>query len=157
MLPHVEVGLMREGVKPMRQFSKTVSISAMPTKVWQVLADVDTWPQWTKSVTSAERVNQNVMALGAQVRIVQPKLTPAVWTVTDWQPEQSFTWISKNPGVTVTARHQIVPTSEGCQVILTIHFGGLLGGVIGLLMGRLTSEYMAMEANGLKQRAEASV
>jgi uncharacterized protein YndB with AHSA1/START domain len=138
----------------MRQFSKTVSISAPPAVVWRILADVDAWPQWTKSVTSVERVKQNTMASGAQVRIVQPKLKPAVWTVTDWQPEQSFTWISKNPGVTVTAGHLIIRTSEGCDVVLTIHFGGMLGGLVGLFAGRLTSEYMALEANGLKHRAQ---
>ncbi|MDB5345748.1 MAG: hypothetical protein JWP89_4125 [Schlesneria sp.] len=124
--------------------------------MWQVLADVETWPQWTKSVRSVQRLDQTAMSLGSKVRIEQPKLKPAVWTVTIWEPEQSFTWVSKSPGVTVTAGHQIVPTSEGCRVILTIHFGGLLGGVIGLLMGRLTSEYMAIEANGLKHRAEAA-
>lgn len=138
----------------MRQFSKTISIAATPSAVWRVLADVDAWPQWTKSVTSVERLNQQSMALGTQVRIVQPKLKPAVWTVTEWQAEKSFTWVSKNPGVTVTAGHEIVRTSAGCDVVLTIHFGGLLGGVIGLLVGRLTNEYMTMEANGLKHRAE---
>lgn len=138
----------------MRPFSKTIGISASPAKVWQILVDVDQWPQWTKSVTSVERLNENVMAAGAQVRIVQPKLKPAVWTVTQWLPERSFTWISKSPGVTVTAGHEVVRTSAGCDVVLTIHFGGMLGGLVGLIAGRLTNEYMAMEANGLKHRAE---
>lgn len=138
----------------MRQFSKTISISASPATVWQILVDVDQWPQWTRSVTSVERLNEKKMAVGAAVRIVQPKLRPAVWTVTQWLPERSFTWISKSPGVTVTAGHEIVRTSAGCDVALTIHFGGMLGGLVGLIAARLTNEYMEMEANGLKHRAE---
>jgi hypothetical protein len=30
----------------------------------------------------------------------------------------------------------------------------MLGGLVGLFAGRLTSEYMALEANGLKHRAQ---
>ncbi|HEY4261973.1 MAG TPA: SRPBCC family protein [Schlesneria sp.] len=140
----------------MRQFSKTISINSAPARVWRVLSDVDHWPEWTKSVTSVQRQEQNSLLLGSKVRIEQPKLKPAIWTVTSWEPEKSFTWVSKSAGVTVTAGHEIVQTSDGCDLILTIHFGGLLGGLIGLLMGRMTSEYMSIEAEGLKHRAEAA-
>lgn len=138
----------------MRDFSKTISIAASPAEVWRVLADVERWPQWTKSVKSVQRLDQSPLAVGSQVRIEQPKLRPAIWTVTVWKPEKSFTWVSKS-GVTVTGVHEIIPTPNGCDVVLTIHFGGFLGGVVGFFAGRLTTEYMAMEANGLKQRAES--
>lgn len=138
----------------MRHFSKTISIAASPADVWKVLADVERWPQWTKSVKSVQRLDQKPMAVGSQTRIEQPKLRPATWTVTVWEPEKSFTWVSKS-GVTVTGVHEIIPTPRGCDVNLTIHFGGLLGGVIGFFAGSLTTEYMAMEANGLKRQAES--
>lgn len=138
----------------MRHFSKTISIAASPAQVWRVLADVERWPEWTQSVKSVQRLDTASMTVGSQVRIEQPKLRPAIWTVTVWVPEKSFTWVSKS-GVTVTGAHEILPTSNGCDVVLTIHFGGLLGSVVGYFAGQLTTEYMAMEANGLKQRAES--
>ena len=89
------------------------------------------------------------------MRIDQPKLRPAVWTVTLWQPGQRFVWEAANPGVRVVAEHAIAPSAGGCTVTLTVHFNGLLGSAMGALNRKLTCHYLELEANGLKARSES--
>lgn len=40
------------------EFSKSVDISASPRRVWEVMADVERWAEWTDSVRSVKRVAQ---------------------------------------------------------------------------------------------------
>ena len=83
----------------MREFSANVDIAATPERVWQVLAEVERWPEWTPSVLSVERLNAAPLGAGSQVRIQQPKLRPAVWTITRWEPTKQFVWVSSSPGL----------------------------------------------------------
>ena len=139
----------------MSELTTSVSIHASRSRVWQVLIDVEHWPEWTPSVRRIEAVDAGALGVGSRVRIEQPKLAPAVWTITDWQPEAAFTWVSRRPGVVVTALHVIEGNSEGAtRVTLTVRFEGLLAPLIALLSGKLTQRYMGLEAAGLKQRCE---
>ena len=138
----------------MREFTTTIDIAAAPAAVWRVLADVERWHEWTASIRRIERLDTAAIGVGSRVRIEQPRLRAAVWTVTDWRPELGFSWVSRNPGVVAGADHSIEPTAGGCRVTLTVHFGGLLGSIVGALAKRLTNEYLALEAAGLKRESE---
>ena len=138
----------------MRDFSITVEIGAPPHRIWEVMSDVERWPEWTASVTSIRRLSPEPFAVGSKVVIRQPKFPPAMWVVTDIQPNRSFTWRSGAPGVYVFAHHSIEPTPTGSRVTLSLRYNGLLGGVLGWLTAGITNRYLAMEASGLKQRAE---
>ena len=87
----------------MSDFRITTAIDAPAERVWAVLADVERWPEWTASVSRVELLTSAPLGMGGRVRIDQPKLRPAVWTVTLWQPGQRFVWESTNPGVKVVA------------------------------------------------------
>jgi hypothetical protein len=39
--------------------------------------------------------------------------------------------------------------------MLSLHFGGPLGGIIARLLTNLNNRYLGMEAEGLKQRSES--
>ncbi len=142
------------------EWTHAVDIAAPPSVVWSVLADVGGWPKWTTSVTSVVPEGAVGLAVGNRMRIVQPKLRPAVWTVTDCRPPHGqlpgwFTWVAASPGVKTTARHVVTPTEGGCRVDLRITQSGLLHWLLGRLSGGRTSAYMATEAAGLKARSEA--
>ena len=139
----------------MSDFRISTTIDAPAERVWAVLADVERWPEWTASVSRVELLTSAPLGTGSRVRIDQPKLRPAVWTVTLWQPGQCFVWESTNPGVKVVAEHVIAPSAGGCTVTLAVHFSGLLGSVMGALNRKLTSHYLELEANGLKARSES--
>ncbi|MEO8575621.1 MAG: SRPBCC family protein [Gemmatimonadales bacterium] len=137
-----------------RDFSISVDISVPPERVWPVLSDVERWHEWTDSITSAEKLTPGPLAVGMKVKVRQPKLPSALWTVSELQPGQSFTWISTAPGILVTAKHSVVRAGKGSQASLSIHYGGLLGAGLARLTGGINDRYIAMEAAGLKHRSE---
>ena len=138
----------------MMTLSKAVRIHASSDRIWHVMTDIERWPEWTPSVTSIKRLTDGPLAVGSRVRIKQPKLLPAVWTVTQFHSGQSFDWTSSMPGVQVIGGHALQPAEDGCDVILSVRFEGTLSRFAEAAFGKLTEKYVQMEANGLKLRCE---
>jgi uncharacterized membrane protein len=130
-------------------------VSAPVDVVWTVLADVENWPDWTASMSKVEVINGPAGA-GARVRIKQPKFPAFTWQVTEWEPGHAFTWASSSGGVYSVARHLIEPAGKGSRVTLSIEQRDPLAWLVALLAGGVTRRYVAMEAAGLKARAEAA-
>ncbi len=137
-------------------FEDQILIAASADLVWSVYADVERWPEWTASTTSVDFVVGTTLALGAKVRIRQPRLPTAVWEVTALDPGRSWTWEARGPGVHTTAFHTLEPGDGGVLVRQGLSQAGPLGGIVGRLWGRLTRAYLAMEAEGLKDRCESA-
>ena len=139
----------------MTGFSESIYIQAPPERVWPVMFDVERWHEWTASIKRIEKPVRGPLQVGSRAHVYQPKLLPAWWRVSHIQDGRSFTWISRNPGVVVTATHTVEPSGTGCRAILTLEYSGLLGPFFGRLFQAITQRYMAMEAAGLKQRCES--
>lgn len=137
-----------------RNYEITVDIDASPERVWDVMIDVEKWPEWTESMSSVERLDSGELREGSRVRIKQPKLAPATMTVTHIETDKCFTWRTSAPGVEVTATHNITPQGKGSRVVLSLFFDGLVGGIIARATRRLNERYIAYEAAGLKKRSE---
>jgi len=120
--------------------------------VWSVMAAVERWPEWAASISQVKMLSPGPLQLGSRVRIHQPKLPPAYWRVTEFDPGAGFTWVSWAPGVRVTARHQVEALGDGVRVTLTIHYGSWLGGLLARWVGELNDRYLALEAAGLRAR-----
>ncbi len=133
-----------------------VDISAPPEVVWAVISDVESWPEWTASVTAVRRLSFERLRVGSRVRLEQPRLPATVWTVSDLVEGEPFAWTAGGPGVRTRACHRVVGRADGSQATLRIDPVGVLGSVVGLLCGDLTRRYLQMEAAGLKQRSEES-
>lgn len=135
-------------------FSRTVDIAAPPGDVFAVMSEVERWSEWTASVTSITRLDSGPFVVGSRARIRQPKLPPALWTVSAIVPGRSFTWISKGPGLLVTAHHSIEPLDAGSRVTLSIRYEGLFATLLAWMTKDINERYLDMEANGLKARCE---
>jgi uncharacterized membrane protein len=144
-------------VDPSRLFDITVDIAAPAERVWQVMTDVELWPEWTESVQNVKRLDNGPFRVGSRARVKQPKFLPAVWEVTEVNAQRGFTWISRSPGVIASAKHRIEPTARGSKVILSVAYGGLLGSIVAKVLGGVTDRYLMFEAAGLKQRSEIIV
>lgn len=141
----------------MLAYESKVTIAAPRERIWAVVVDVARWQEWTPTVTRIDAIDSAPMGLGAKFRIFQPKLRPAVWTITDFRPSHGFTWESRFPGTRVAAEHWIYPAEgDGFDVSLRVRFGGIFGVAIGTFSGRLTRGYLATEAAALKRRVETA-
>ncbi len=139
----------------MTRFETAIDIAAAPGRAWEVLADFVRWPEWTASMTSLTPLSPPPVGVGSRWRVVQPKLQPAVFRVTDWQPGRSFDWVMGGPLLGARAGHRIEPAPGGhARLVLTLEYTGALGPLVALGYGALTRRYMAMEAEGLRARAE---
>jgi hypothetical protein len=138
-------------------FEISVDIAAPPEVVWSAMADAERWPEWTPSVTSIRLLDGGELRVGNRALIRQPKFPPAVWRVTALEPGRSFTWKSGAPLMWVCAHHSIDPTRAGSRVTLRLYYEGFVGRLLGRLTRDITNRYLAMEANGLKQKCELSV
>jgi len=135
--------------------SITVDIAASPARVWEVLTAVESWPEWTSTVTSVQRLDDGPLVTGSRAKISQPRLPETEYVVTELTPGRSFTWVATGPGVVTTARHVAEPLPDGgTRVQLAVSQAGWLGSVMGRFYRKLTDEYLANEANGLKARSE---
>jgi uncharacterized membrane protein len=134
----------------------TLDIDAPAERVWEVMADVERWPEWTASVERAERLDDGPLRLGSRARLKQPRFPPVVWEVTELEPGRSFAWTAKNVGLTSVGRHRVVARGEGgATVTLTLEQEGPMAPLLALLTGKRTRRYVDTEAQGLKRRCES--
>jgi uncharacterized membrane protein len=137
-------------------FSVAVNINAPPQRVLAVLCDVERWPEWTSTVTQVQRLDRGPFAVGSSARVLQPKLRPAVWQVTELDENRSFTWVTRAPGVRMTAGHFVEAQGGGSRAALSFEISGLLGPIVSRLYRGLIQQYVATEAQGLKRRSETT-
>lgn len=138
----------------MKQFSLSIDIDAPPSRVWDVMSDVEHWHEWTESIASITLLNPGPLGPGSRMQIRQPKLPPAEWTVLTVEPQRGFTTESTAPGIRVVARHSIEPTTAGSRVTLSIEYEGLIGALFSRMTSQLNERYLGLEALGLKARSE---
>lgn len=138
-------------------YETSIDIDAPRERVWDVLADMERWPEWTASMRSLRYVGGNRLAVGSRVRIRQPRLPTVVWEVTEVTPQESFSWTAKSAGITTVAVHRLTPRSTGgVTVSLGIRQRGALAWLVGLLTAGMTRRYVRMEADGLKHRCQGA-
>ena len=132
-------------------------VTAAPAElVWRILADVEHWPNWTPTVLEAKPLSQSGLRVGARYRVTQPKLRPAVFEVTEYTPNQAFTWVQRFPGGTMIADHRLAPRDGETEVELSFTSSGLLANLVSMMFSKLIREYVATEARSLKRQCEFS-
>ncbi|GAA4979533.1 SRPBCC family protein [Actinopolymorpha pittospori] len=138
------------------RYETTVPTSADPGNVWATWIDVEHWPDWTESVTSAERLDSGEFGVGSRARIKQPAMRPMVWTVIEAQPGRSFVWETRTAGTQMVAGHFLeTGPSNTLNIRLSIDHSGLLAGLLGRIVGDRIRTYLRMEGEGVKRHAEA--
>jgi hypothetical protein len=132
----------------------TVSVQAPVEALWAVVKDVEAWPKLTESMTSVERLDGGPLRVGMRVKVHQPKLPAATWKVTELVENERFVWKARGLGFSTTAAHEVASTEAGSQLTLSVEQSGLMGGMVGRMWKDLTDRYIALEAAGMKRRAE---
>ncbi|SDF36571.1 Polyketide cyclase / dehydrase and lipid transport [Lentzea fradiae] len=132
----------------------SVTIAAQPERVWAVVTDVERWPERIPTVDEVERLEPGPLAVGSRTRLKQPKLSEAIWTVTELTGGTSFTWVSRSPGLLITAGHVVEPDPAGARLTLTLKLSGPVAPLGWLMTRALTRRYVETEAASVKKAAE---
>jgi carbon monoxide dehydrogenase subunit G len=134
---------------------RTIEIKAPPERVWQVMKDVERWPEWTESMKSVERLDSGDFSVGSKAKLkIRRSPNANVWTVTELTPNRSFTWETNSGGVKGVAAHVIEPNASGSKVTLTVDLSGIVATLLGWVIGPESRKNVNMEAEGLKRRSE---
>lgn len=132
-------------------------ITATASEVWNALANVTVWPEWLPTVLEVQPLAGQVLSVGAKFKIIQPKLRPTVWEVTELHPGENFAWQASSPGLMLWANHTVVELPDRrSEVLLEFRFSGILAPLIALLAGAVTKRYLAIEVASIKRRAEVT-
>ena len=137
-------------------FETSIDIDASQQRVWDVLSDIQAWPQRIETVDTVELLTPAPLTKGSRVRLKQPKLPEGDWDITVWDAPSYFEWTQKTTGITSVAGHRVEALGEGrARLTLTIDFRGFLLPMVMFYRG-LTNRYMSLVAEGMKRAAEAS-
>jgi uncharacterized membrane protein len=140
------------------RFERSIDIDAPQQRVWDVLSDLEAWPQRIETVDVVELVTPAPPGAGSHVRLKQPRLPEGVWEITVWDAPSFFEWRQQTGGVTSVAGHRVEALEEGrSRLTLTLDMRGLLVPVVALFWKGLTNRYMTLEAEGMKRAAEPAV
>jgi uncharacterized membrane protein len=140
------------------RFEKSIDIDAPQQRVWDVLSDLDAWPQRIETVDTVELLTPAPITRGSRVRLKQPKLPEGTWDITVWDAPSYFEWTQKMTGTTSVAGHRVEALGdEGrARLTLTLDMRGLLIPIMALFYKDLTNRYMNLEAEGMKRAAETA-
>jgi len=138
------------------RFEQSIDIDARQQRVWDVLGDLEAWPQRIETVDVVELLTPAPVGEGSRVRLKQPKLPEGIWEVTVWDAPSYFEFCQQSGGVTNVAGHRVEALEEGrSRLTLTLEMRGLLVPVVALFYKGLTNRYMTIEAQGMKRAAES--
>ena len=140
----------------MSSYKTSVEIKAPVSQIWAATCDIDSWPDWTPTVTEVVREDAGPVRPGSAARIRQPKLRPATWTVLEAQPDKSFIWQTKATGYKITASHRFERSGDSTVMTLDAVMTGALAPLLWALSGRTVRRYLDQEAAGLKSYCERS-
>src|SRR6188472_2719650 len=115
------------------RFEQSIEIDAPHRRVWDVLTDIEAWPQRIETVDTVELLTPAPVTQGSRVRLKQPKLPEGTWDITVWDAPSYFEWTQKSGGVTNMAGHHVEALKEGrSRLTLSLDMRGLMIPVIAL-------------------------
>jgi uncharacterized membrane protein len=139
------------------RFEQSININASQQRVWDVLSDLEAWPQRIETVDVVELLTPTPVGEGSRVRLKQPRLPEGTWDVTVWDAPSYFEWRQKSGGATNVAGHRVEALDEGrSRLTLTLDMRGLLVPIVALFYKGLTNRYMTLEAQGMKRATESA-
>lgn len=138
----------------MPRWEHSIDISATPDRVWDVMSEIERWPEWTPSVLSVKKLSDGPLARGTTARVHAKGAPESTWTVSESLPARSFTWGTKARGAVTTAGHVIETAPSGSRVTLSIEIGGVAAALLKPILGKRIRQNLRLEAEGLKRRSE---
>jgi len=139
------------------EYEKSVAVAAEPDRAWAVLSDLERWPERIATYEEVRRLDDGDLRVGSRAFVKQKGLAAGEWEVSELVPGRTFTWASRQPGVRIVGRHHVTTDAAGStRLTLVLEQTGWLSGLVSMVIGRKIKRYVDLEAEALKQAAEAA-
>jgi carbon monoxide dehydrogenase subunit G len=139
------------------EYRKSLTVAAEPARVWEVLSDLERWPERIPTYQELRRLDDGELRVGSRAHVKQKGLAAGEWEVSELDEGETFTWTCRQPGVRLVGRHHVTPEPDGTsRLTLELEQNGWLSGAVTLFWGRKVREYVDLEAEALKDAAEAA-
>ncbi|MEB2778339.1 SRPBCC family protein [Algoriphagus sp. D3-2-R+10] len=122
-LPYSEKINWPEGFKPIESdfFIHTeIDIKASPQEVWDILINAAKWPELNKKAEGIKLLNSPDGKLNSSSVFIWSPAGKFTSTIKEFKPPYNVAWLGEtdNKKMTVYVAWMIIPTAEGCRVIL---------------------------------------
>ena len=135
--------------------TNTVEIAAPIERVWALTEDIEKWPAITPTMTSIVRLDSGPLKVGSTARVKQPRQRARVWTVTRFDPNDTFAWRSRILFMGVVGSHSMASRGDGSTAnTLTLEMSGVMSRLFGRILTSTLRQALATENAGFKQHAE---
>jgi hypothetical protein len=136
------------------RYETSTTTATEPSRLWAVLSDVESWPEWIEVYEEVRRRTSGPLAQGEQVHVKQKGLAAGDWTVTELDEGHVFAWTSRQPGVRIVGRHVVSPEPDGgSRLTLELEMSGWLSGPVGAVLGKKSRSYVDLECTRLIEAA----
>lgn len=132
----------------------TVEIAAPVERVWALTEAIEKWPEITPTITKIVRLDDGPLAVGSTARVEQPRQRARVWTVTRFEPNDTFAWRSRILGMPVTGTHSMTWRDGKTTHTLTLEISGVTSRLLGPILASTLRRALTTENAGFKQHAE---
>lgn len=128
---------------------------AAPDVLWPLVGDLEHWADLLPTMQAVERLGPaGPVGLGDRFAVKASGLPRATYEITQWQPGESFTWVSAAPGVRTTATHHLQTRDDGTLLTLGIDWSGPLAWLARLLLSAKARRMVEREAATFVELAE---
>jgi hypothetical protein len=139
----------------MTEISVTAQINASPQRVWTILADLTSYPQWNPLFCEASgELTTGSTVILKTVRPGTERVLTVKVTVLAAEPGVHLSWMSSLPGI-ITGEHSFTLTAVdgGTRLVQTEIYRGILGRMSAKSISRTKASFEALN-HAIKQRAE---
>ena len=128
-----------------------IEIRATPEVVWDVLADIDSWPSWNPDVKEA-----NLMGGLRESSVFRWKAGPGTITSTLEKVDRprEIGWRGKTMGINAVHVYKLEPHAEGTKVHTEESFDGVIVGLLKRSMRKTLQKGIDGGLASLKKEAE---
>ena len=140
----------------MRRLHESLDVAAPPNRVWNAVVDFEARPQWSPRVKEARIADGGPLQEGSRIRlkIGRDRFTA---TVVEIHPPERLTLLVRGPGFRVNHLYELRPDGNDVTVMLSGHYGGLVGSLVARFMSGSIHRDLTEELDAIKRASEAGL